>query len=495
MISLKNFKKESSPAPTSTRLNIIDDEAIEENREREKARPKKAAVPKTAARLAPIGTDFKEKLAKEVGSAYSGIGPSEEETPSKPPEKSSIARQAIPNIVDLKEAVEAEISAPASAEPQFKPRVRIYKKFAFIFLFLVAVMAGVILYYTFGKVRIVIIPGEEKVSNNLSFDVFDKDGDENSSTTPGKIIGAVKKIDISETQNFAATGEKILSEELAGKVTIYNSYVKNQPLVASTRLLTPDQKLFRIKNTVNVPAGGSVEVEVYPDKPGPDMEIAPTAFSIPGLWAGIQDKVYAESKEKFSYKKNVKKYVSKEDIENAKAALIKAITEKTEKDARAAYPEYEEMLYKLDQSAITFEEYAKADEEADQFTMKADAEIEAAAFKKADAVSAVRAKFASLLPAKKELVNFNENEIIFTLASFQPDQAVATINASFEGKMALKQGEQLLDPKMLVGLNKAQIEDYLKQQTDIASYELTFIPSFIKRAPRLADRIEVLIKK
>ena len=76
-------------------------------------------------------------------------------------------------------------------------------------------------------------------------------------------------------------------------------------MVATTRLLTSEGVLFRLKDRVNVPAGGEIEVEVYADQSGIASEIGPSQFTIPGLRTDLQKLIYAVSKE--SMKGGIKK--------------------------------------------------------------------------------------------------------------------------------------------------------------------------------------------
>jgi hypothetical protein len=68
--------------------------------------------------------------------------------------------------------------------------------------------------------------------------------------------------------------------------------------------------LFRLKQPVDVPANGQVTDEIYTDNTSQDMSIGQTSFTIPGLWSGLQDKIYAQSNAAFTYNNNVAKIVS-----------------------------------------------------------------------------------------------------------------------------------------------------------------------------------------
>jgi hypothetical protein len=61
--------------------------------------------------------------------------------------------------------------------------------------------------------------------------------------------------------------------------------------------------------------------------------------------------------------------------------------------------------------------------------------------------------------------------------------------------MILKANSSIISPESLEGLTAKQISTYLDNQSEVSSYDLEFSPSFIKRAPYLIDRIQIIINK
>ena len=198
--------------------------------------------------------------------------------------------------------------------------LNLYKKIAYFFIFLVLILVLVVLYFSFVRVKIILIPNQEKISNNMIFDIRDKEKGE----VEGSIIpGAIREEAIESSDVFEASGTEVIGKEAVGEITIINNYSQNQPLVASTRMIpvnNPD-KLFRLKETVNIPAGGEIKAEIYADDPSPEMAIKPTRFTIPGLWAGLQDKIYAESENDIVYRQKVKKYIVESDFDDGKVHI------------------------------------------------------------------------------------------------------------------------------------------------------------------------------
>jgi len=368
--------------------------------------------------------------------------------------------------------------------------VSIYRKIAYFFVALVAALLVFIFFFSVVKTTIVLIPDQERIQNNVVFDIYDQ-----SMNGAGEkaIKGIVKKVDLEDEKDFPATGKKVIGQEAVGKVIIYNNYNKNQPLVATTRLLSSDNKLFRIKETVNVPAGGSAEAEIYADDPTPDSEIGPSRFTIPGLWAGLQDKIYAESKEGIVYQKKTQNLVTKEDIDNAIRELKQNLTQKAQAQLTGDV-QFSEVIYNVDEASIKTEIDAKVDEEKDGFKAKIQGSVVIVAFEGKQAIDLAKQKLNTSVSTNEEVLSFND-DIDYALTNFDLQQGTASVNATFEGKVSLKENSEIIDKNKIVGLKKDQLEAYLGSLPGISGYEVKFYPSFIKKVPKLTDRIDIQIKK
>jgi len=137
---------------------------------------------------------------------------------------------------------------------------------------------------------------------------------------------------VSLTESFPSTGfEDSNTQKSGGIVTLYNGYSEeSQPLVATTRLLTEDGKLYRLVESVIIPGKngeepGAIDVEVKADESGQEYNIEPTRFSIPGFQGTPKyDSFYALSNKAFvgggSEGMEVQ-VVSKEDIAKAQEEM------------------------------------------------------------------------------------------------------------------------------------------------------------------------------
>jgi hypothetical protein len=402
-------------------------------------------------------------------------------------------------VIDLTKKIDPKLTSKTSEvkQPAFASEHKslgLYKRIAFVFVILVAILLGIIFYTSFVKVKISLIPNQEKVTSNVILDIYDKVKNANTANASG-VSGIIGNLVISETKTYPTTGEKPLNEEVNGKVTIYNNYYKNQPLVASTRLLSSDGKLFRTKSTVNVPAGGSVDVEVYADNPADLISLPPTRFTLPALWAGLQDKIYAESKAEMAKGSQVKHFVTQADIDGAIKDLRDALIKKAKDQVVGKEKDYDQVLYLVDEASMSSTIDSNLNDGKESISGTMSANVDYVFFSSKDANEVIRAKFGSSIPKEKEIVIFDDKSVKYSLNECSAANGTASINTTFEGKISMKNEAEILDRQKIIGLTKNQLEDYIKKIPEIASYDIQFTPSFVKRVPNLVDRINIEVKK
>jgi hypothetical protein len=368
-------------------------------------------------------------------------------------------------------------------------RVLSYRKMITRFSFLVVILLLIVVYFFLIKLDIVAYSNKETLNDSLNFYAYASDGQ----ISLEQSVKADISEEIIETSGvFESTGAKDIKGEIIGKVTIINKNKKNQPLVATTRLLSPDNKLYRIKKTVNVPAGGSVEVEIYADDATEDMAISPSKFIIPGLATELQDTVYAESSVQFEFKNNSKKLVTQEDIDKAISSLNEKMTDELEKKINKNETE-KKYVFNIDSANSVLEVDKKVGDEVDSFEVKIKNTINIITINTSDVINIIKKKLA-LLDFNEDTSEINEETLSYTLLNFNKDKFLAEIKVDFSAKTALSNEEKIINTEHLVNLNEEQIKVYLNSLNTIQSYELNFKPKFIKRSSLLIDRINVVYK-
>ena len=154
-----------------------------------------------------------------------------------------------------------------------------------------------------------------------------------SQNTTTSILGEIVTKEQSASAKFPSTGSKLKSVKASGTIRVYNAYsTLSQVLIATTRFVSDDGKLFRTPKRVTIPGGhyeggklvpGEIDITVEAGEAGEEYNIGPSTFSIPGF-AGTPryTAFYAKSFEPMTggMKQEIAQ-VSQEDLNKAQEAL------------------------------------------------------------------------------------------------------------------------------------------------------------------------------
>lgn len=162
--------------------------------------------------------------------------------------------------------------------------------------------------FILGTGSIILLPKAEisvtprSVSQNLELEFSGETNPESDGArvVPVRIVEREEEVVVNVDSSGSSAGN---GSKSSGSVIIYNEYGSQpQSLVATTRFVTDDGKIFRLVRGVTVPgmSGGEpgiVEAEVVADTFGEAYDIGPSDFSVPGFSGSAKaGKVYARSK-------------------------------------------------------------------------------------------------------------------------------------------------------------------------------------------------------
>ncbi|HYE23160.1 MAG TPA: hypothetical protein VEA92_01755 [Candidatus Paceibacterota bacterium] len=174
------------------------------------------------------------------------------------------------------------------------PRPRGGRRFpygtALIALLVVAISAGVLFAFSGAKVEITPTTNVAYVSGEFS-----------ATRATGELPFEVVTVDKTAIKSVPAETTEDANDPAQGTITIYNAQTTPQELIKNTRFQTPAGLVFRIRESVVIPAGtenapGSVTATVYADEGGERYNIGPSDFTVPGLEGSRAfDLVYAKS--------------------------------------------------------------------------------------------------------------------------------------------------------------------------------------------------------
>ena len=361
----------------------------------------------------------------------------------------------------------------------------------FVLSLLIFVFTG---YLIWAKVTIIIYPNTEELSQEFLFEVKDPGG-LTSLVEKDVVGGKLKTIEVEDSGVFQATGSKSLTSDVVGEVTIINNYSKEQTLVATTRLAAfekPDQILVRLKKTVTVQPGQQIKVQVYPDKPESFKGLEPMKFVIPGLWQGVQDKIYAESSAALGQGGYTVSIVKEEDLAKAEKELQDKLSQKAVAEVNQQLEPSQALWPKLISTKVNEISYdAQVGEETAEFTAKMKLAVTLIAFDESQLISSARERMKETLPLDKQLVSLDPKSFSYTVESYNLEANTAKIKASFKGSSMLTNTAQLFDKSKLVGKTTEEIQSYFSQFPEIKSVEVKFQPSWLKKTPRFQEKIKI----
>ncbi|HVM77353.1 MAG TPA: hypothetical protein VMU07_04340 [Candidatus Paceibacterota bacterium] len=274
---------------------------------------------------------------------------------------------------------------------------------------------------------------------------------------PAQIFTSNKDV----TQSYPASSVQNVSQKARGTITIYNAYNSSpQELVATTRFVTPDGKLFRLVSNVTVPGAQVVNGQITPssitaaivaDQPGPDYNIGPVAkLTIPGFqkdqarYNGFYGAITTSTTGGYVGKKAVP---TAADVNAAKASTTAILESSLSSGFSASYPNNFKILDGATTYQVTKLVVSTSTDDNGNFTVFGEVTLEAIGFDesalKAYLLSLAQnteenSVFASLNPSYSNVqANFTTGQVKFTLTaqgSLEPAFSASDFTATILGK-------------------------------------------------------------
>ncbi len=375
------------------------------------------------------------------------------------------------------------------------------RRIAMPFLFASALIALFVFYITFSWATITIAP--QPFSSTYVFSVAVHDSASSDQLPDGDgIQGRI----FSETRegdgDFSASGVVDRGPVKArGTITIVNNYSKDQPLRATTRLLSSDGRLFRTQDFVTVPAGGKVEVAVIADKEG-DIGTLPTdRFTLPGLWSELQSLIYGTTFERHVEDASRVASVTQDDIAKAGESIAEAsrrtfadelITRS--RDARWT-PLQAQTVVRHSLESVTAD--AKVGDTKERFSARAKVRLEGVVYDVGDLKEHIKEQLAERSDPGMRFLDFTDADMRITLEEIQAGAPAVRANlaVTVDATQVVSAESLGVQKKRLVGKNAREIDDYFASFEGITDTEVKFYPFWVTRAPLFVDHIHIIMKK
>jgi hypothetical protein len=303
------------------------------------------------------------------------------------------------------------------------------------------------------------------------------------------------------TQLFPGSSVQQVSQKAQGSITIYNDYsTVSQELVATTRFLTPDGKIFRITQNVVVPGAklvdgtltpSSIVAPIVADQAGPDYNIGPVAkLSIPGFANepqenGFYGSITAPTTGGFVGKRATP---TAADIVNAKASTTAILLAALQGGFSGSYPNNFKILDGATQAQVTKLTVNTSTDSNGNFSVFGEATLQAIGFDetalKNDLLAQAQSQESSSVFADINLdysnitADFANGRVAFSVAvqaDLEPQLAVAALQGSVLGK-------SITDARSAIG-----------QLPQLDNAEISIWPSWLWTIPSDPNKVHITI--
>lgn len=365
---------------------------------------------------------------------------------------------------------------------------RAYTKFIVGFVVLTIILVFIIFYFSFSNALIKVTPKVTTVSTDFIADIDIETSDLAAQVLPGTLF----ETEVELTESYQSTGAKDLEGDVIGTVIVYNDRSASQPLVATTRLLTADNILLRLKNRIDVPANGKIEAQVYADDPSSFETLAPTDFSIPGLSESMQKLVYAKSTTTLSSKPGSVKVIKAVDIARAKENLSEKIYQQATENFQTEFTE-DYIAVVVAKKIVSEEVNAEVDQVADSFDVSQKIKVSIMGISQQDIIDLAVERLNQFVSNDMELSRIKLENLSYVVQNYNEEEKTANIKMHAEGDAVLKETSSILDKNKLSGLSARGVELYLTSFDEIDSVAVDLSPFWVKKVPKLQDHITIEI--
>ncbi|MFC1663823.1 hypothetical protein ACFL0A_01730 [Patescibacteria group bacterium] len=361
-----------------------------------------------------------------------------------------------------------------------------------IFFSGILIIAGVFSCFFLKETQIEIWPAAEVLSfkENFKVDTALEVPDYSEKIVLGKFLEEEKSL----FRQFSSTGKTEREVKAEGIIRVYNNFSESIGLVANTRFLSAEGKLFRSTERAYIPAGGFSDLKVLAAEAGEDYNVKPSTFSVPGLvgypsYTAVYGKSFSQMEGGF---RGESLKVSEGDLKEAESILIEELKEENKKNLENRAKDFVLLEDAIDHEVLEASSLTKAGAEVEQFSYL------------------VKTRSKALVFSKEELETFAKEFILANIDSGEKmDQESFEINYSLKS-VDFKEGNLLLSldfsarvfseinleelKEELKGSTELQVKNLLENKENISRAKVKFWPFWLKKVPENVKKIKIELK-
>lgn len=397
-------------------------------------------------------------------------------------------------------------------------QLKVYKIVALVFLLSVIASSIFVIHFALSKASIIVTTSQRPITVEKEFNIKIEDtgtdlptleelteqlkilqlsiiGDDDSSQKPSGSVKYDLAGHLFETEVFAektfkpGSQTKSIEGIATGMVSVINDANYDQTLVKTTRLLTPDNVLFRIDKTIVVPRKGSAEVTAYADIAGASGDIGPTTFTIPGLSQSSQKLIYAKNAKPFTGGVSNVSIVTQSDIMRAQIALTEELENKGLVELNKMHSNIS--LKDLFSEVSSLNSSVSEGESAQDFKVSATLSVSAINFDKEVLRELMKSEIQRQLSADEMVFAYDEENFDYVITNFDKKEKSAKVMSSLKAYVTLKTEDAVNTKQRLVGKNQEEVQLFFLKNPNVSAVSVQFWPFWVSKVPKLKDRISL----
>ncbi len=318
-------------------------------------------------------------------------------------------------------------------------------------------------------------------------------------TIPGQVFSETGN----DTKKFPATGKKQVQQYASGTITIFNAYSSQaQPLVATTRFMTPDGKVFRLDKSITVPAAqitdgkivpSSIDATVTADQPGPDYNIGPVQlFTIPGFQGTPKYSTFygTSSSDMTGGFVGQMAYPTQSDIASAETSAASALQDALTTKLLSEVPNDFKILDGAQRFSVTSQTPDTTTDSDGNFTILTKASDTVIAFKESDALSLLENK---ALSANTEQYTVGTTSLSYDLARADFTKGQISFPVHFTANLSRVLDAAALKAK-IAGKSEMDLKTMIFALPGLNSATISLWPFWVKTVPTDPNKITVAVE-
>ncbi len=403
-----------------------------------------------------------------------------------PPE---MPQKSPPSLPQKPYTLDSVQTMPHVPNRPMRQSIALYRRIVTVFLVLTVLVAVMVAYVVLSRASIVILSKQDSANADFIVDVATK-------PSANEVAGTVLQAEDSLTETFPSSSVIKIDAPAEGKVKISSTLFRPQTLIATTRLLTPDGVLFRLKKTVVVPAGGSVVADVHADQPGASGNVAGVTFAIPGLNAETARFFTVTTVDSIEGGVKDQHMLTKEDIATAaealgtklKGSLADALRQKAKDAGVQTGGEF------ISYDVVRQSTNVPVGDEGTQFSLTLDLKATGVFYDAKAFADRVNANITDHLPYGRGLLSVEDGSVTTEVEKVDLVANRANLHVTAKGTTVLSPDSPALRKEKLLGVTADAAKKYLERIDGVSSASVRVTPFWIGRLPNVPEHITIEVR-